>query len=684
MFDGWGRYFLIALFFFPISLIASGSDSLLLELEAHPEADTGRVMLLLELANTQYGSNPVQAAKWNEEALAISKQEHFDFGQVKAHYLTAVLTMFRSECDSTNVYLDSAEALLPHPQLPGYQAKVYNLRAICREQMGDFEEAVAYYQMALKQAEELENDLLTASLHTNLGNVYKVLGNFEGAWKSHQLALPTLKNAGQEGALGSLYTNIGEVKMEMGLPDSALVYYRLSRYYKERSQKYINLSSAFHGLGLAHWKLNAPDSAEYYFDLALEWAGKYNNRSSLIETYTSYGEFLFEQGRTADAEEKIRPIFELDSTHQVPNRLIQAYQTFAKIQADKGDFALAYRYQREYLTRRDSMYSMNLAHQIAEYQERYHAEKRDLKITRLEAEESKKEATIAAQNLWVGFAMGLAVVLLIVAMVILWVYQKSKRLNTLLASKAQIISEQNDVLLERNQQLEELSREKDGLVEVVAHDLKAPLNSSMALIDLAESEDDLPPTQQQYLGMMRKVNSRGLQLISDLLRLHAAEDRGAEYTPEVRPLGPEFDSLLQGFQKEAERKGIALRAPMVPPTATACLPWEPFHRIIENLVSNAIKFSPGGTTVEVGLVEIPNELVVVVKDEGPGISEEDQAKMFQKFQKLSAQPTAGEHSTGLGLAIVKTLLEQIGGRIEVESELGQGTTFRVAVALASA
>jgi len=98
-------------------------------------------------------------------------------------------------------------------------------------------------------------------------------------------------------------------------------------------------------------------------------------------------------------------------------------------------------------------------------------------------------------------------------------------------------------------------------------------------------------------------------------------------------------------------------------------------RAIENLLSNAIKFSPENKKVFVSLGSSPQSIEFSVKDEGPGISKEDQLKLFQRFQQLTAQPTGGESSSGLGLFIVKTIVDKIGGEVLCESEIGSGAKF---------
>ncbi|ETR74573.1 MAG: hypothetical protein OMM_06245 [Candidatus Magnetoglobus multicellularis str. Araruama] len=96
-------------------------------------------------------------------------------------------------------------------------------------------------------------------------------------------------------------------------------------------------------------------------------------------------------------------------------------------------------------------------------------------------------------------------------------------------------------------------------------------------------------------------------------------------------------------------------------------------------MSNAIKYSPFDTTIYVLLKQLESEIMVSVRDEGPGISQKDQTRMFGHFQKLSARPTGGEKSIGLGLAIVKKIIDAHQGRLEVHSDLGEGATFLFAL-----
>jgi signal transduction histidine kinase len=134
---------------------------------------------------------------------------------------------------------------------------------------------------------------------------------------------------------------------------------------------------------------------------------------------------------------------------------------------------------------------------------------------------------------------------------------------------------------------------------------------------------------------------------------------------------------VEGYRQRARAKRIELhfeennRPSMVAADTTQLV------QIMDNLVSNAVKYSPSGKNIYVRVYQVDSRVRAEIKDEGPGISAEDQKRLFGKFARLSARPTAGEHSTGLGLAIVKRLVESMKGEVWCESHPGDGAAFIV-------
>jgi len=242
----------------------------------------------------------------------------------------------------------------------------------------------------------------------------------------------------------------------------------------------------------------------------------------------------------------------------------------------------------------------------------------------------------------------------------------------ILALKAEQLRLKNADLERQNTSLAELNREKDNLISVVAHDLRAPLNRSLSLCGFI-----LPglftAEQKKIINLMIQVNNDGLQLVEGILNVDAAAYRDpSPVTINLRHFIT--DHLEKFFTGQAGKKGIWIHTAIenhLEITTDA----HSLRRIIDNLVSNAVKFSAPDTNIFIRVLSIDDAIHISIQDQGPGISAEDQKKMFRKFQKLTAVPTSGETSTGLGLAIVKDLVEKLHGKITVNSELGQGTEF---------
>jgi two-component system, sensor histidine kinase and response regulator len=227
----------------------------------------------------------------------------------------------------------------------------------------------------------------------------------------------------------------------------------------------------------------------------------------------------------------------------------------------------------------------------------------------------------------------------------------------------------------RNKQVGDLVHEKQQLIGLVSHDLKGPFNRIFALIQLLEiTNENLTPDQLEYLGKMHQIVADGLGMIRNLLDNRRLEDQGIDLAFEPLNLSNVLGSLVKNYRTLSEKKNIPIHFE-APEEAVVLADKLYVYRIFENLISNALKFSPEKRKIYVTIEEIDSKIEIKVKDEGPGISEEDQKKLYQKFQRLSARPTGGESSTGLGLAIVKALVEKMGSELRCESQLGVGTTF---------
>jgi len=239
-----------------------------------------------------------------------------------------------------------------------------------------------------------------------------------------------------------------------------------------------------------------------------------------------------------------------------------------------------------------------------------------------------------------------------------------------------VLRSKNHIALQ-NTHLSALMQDKNELMGIVAHDLKNPLSAIKGYAEeLHEAADEM--TLEDiclYASKIEDSSQRMFSLISNLLDINAVESGKMKIVRQKTSLGQVLAECVARHQDRAIQKHITLEF-----SGTACsveTDAQLFHQIMDNLISNAIKYSPPRTRVSVQVSIVDGKIYCVVEDQGPGLSIEDQAKLFGKFTRLTPIPTAGEHSTGLGLFIVKKLVDTLKGKIWCESQLGQGSRFIV-------
>ena len=227
----------------------------------------------------------------------------------------------------------------------------------------------------------------------------------------------------------------------------------------------------------------------------------------------------------------------------------------------------------------------------------------------------------------------------------------------------------------KNENLEDLNREKDGMVDVVAHDLKSPLNNIKGFVELIKLEGELNKAQGELLERINGVINEGFSLIVDILDAHAYDHTNSTLNISKISIKEFVLSLKDKYEQRLKAKNQLLHLGNISNSMMLRTDKSILNRILDNLITNAIKFSNIGRSIYLHSFEENNSIRFSLRDEGPGISEKDQKIMFQMFQKLSARPTGNESSSGLGLSIVKSLVEKLNGKIEVKSTLGEGTEF---------
>ncbi len=239
------------------------------------------------------------------------------------------------------------------------------------------------------------------------------------------------------------------------------------------------------------------------------------------------------------------------------------------------------------------------------------------------------------------------------------------------------------------ERLREMNDEKNEFMGIAAHDLRNPLSAIKGYAEMI-SEDaaalkqghvkDLAAFSAELDANGKKIEdtaARMAGMVQNLLDANRIERGEMKLNLAPTELSVVLSSVVESQQPHAAAKQQAIHLESASGPASVSVDPHVMVQVLENLLSNAVKYSPAGKRIFARLKKTNDSAWIEVQDEGPGLSAEDQKKLFGKFARLSAKPTGGESSTGLGLSIVKRMVESMNGQVWCESEPGNGAKFTV-------
>jgi|GEM_PF-3183627 len=257
--------------------------------------------------------------------------------------------------------------------------------------------------------------------------------------------------------------------------------------------------------------------------------------------------------------------------------------------------------------------------------------------------------------------------------------QETKLLEGRVAERTFELANNNQTLAAQNENLKRLTEEKNLFMGIAAHDLRSPLACMTLQLDILQDETDLHKIR---LGMQKTQAGaiRMADLITSMLDIAAIEAGKRSPRPVALDLAVILFQVANAYRPAAEAKGIQLNLRIPDPVPDLFADDTMVREVLENLVSNAIKFTPACLPSAEVSIEVEHEIgwtYLNIQDQGPGFSKEDLNVIFKPFSRLSARPTGGESSTGLGLFIIKQLVASMGGEIRLSSLPGCGARFTI-------
>jgi len=581
------------------------------------------VDMLNNLSTKYIYDNPDSGLYYSNIALALAQKQQYTAGQVRAMNNIGKGYYVRGSYDSSLVISDKALKLSET-----IQDSLDMGVAICNIGLvylghEEFEKAIKQFTKALAIETSIKDSLQMAKNLFDLGICYDETRDLPKAVDFLSAAIAIDPSTEDHHITAMAYNRLGKTEFHGKNYAKGIEYYQKVLNYHVYSDKW-ETSFACQGLAEIYYALGQYVSAVLYAKKAFEAAKDMNAKW--------------------DAE--------------------QALVILAKSQAAAGDFTNAYHYQVLDQIYKDSLYA-EAKQQVENY---FKLQAKEAANAALEKENKLIQEKVRLTLILNIIISAFAVTLIIAIVLLLRNYRAKLKLNSELVVK--------------NESISRLNHMKDQLFSVVSHDLRGPMSSLEQTLQFV-NENELTDEQQKFLlESLGKQLTVSNQMLNNLLTWAITQRKGI--AAEIHKVEPDIilQEILAVFELIADKKNIGILyngTDGVPLLADE----NQFRIIVQNLLNNAIKFTPKGGNISIYFTQIKNSVSIHIKDTGVGMTQEKQEKLFKSFgAAITSYGTAKEKGTGIGLMIVKEFVDQNNGILSVTSEVDKGTTFSVSFPLA--
>lgn len=553
---------------------------------------------------------------------------------------------------------------------------------------GDYVKSFNHYIEAVKTFKEI-NDLDGLGYgYKSLSELYQTQSDWPKALEMSQKALEIRQETNNIGGRISSLIELAVIYELMGNFQKAFEYYIQAKVNAESIDDYINIARIDLGIAKLRFNQGKYDEALIFANKAMATAGGTTNYNLINLINLELGKAFYVKGDFKSAKKYFQDILKQSDKAGELELEKDAYYFLSEIGLKENKPLEAYNYFMRYDDIQNKLNSAEASRTIAKYESRIEIENRERENQLLKANQARDQAIIERRGI---LNMALAVVIIVVTILLATLWYTSRKRRSLydelsvkndrigtqgreIAQQNIQISEQNVKLQKRNNQLAKLNNEKDTLMNIVAHDLKSPFNRIHGLTELLKLTG-LDEEQGNYVNLLQDISLSSVHLIGDLLDVSAFEIDERKTIVSKIDVSEVLIDKAKSFYADAKGKSIEIKTDITGDNLFLESDQVYLSRILDNLISNAIKFSDPNSKVILSTGIYEEGIFISVKDFGQGFSEVDKGQLYQKFKKLSAQPTAGESSNGLGLAIVKTLVDRLDADIELVSEPNKGSEF---------
>lgn len=556
-----------------------------------------------------------------------------------------------------------------------------NIEAVCLLILDRQEESIKMHYKILKIREELKDTLALAETLTNIGNIYFRGQDREQALKFYRQAIAYAKKKNNTKLLATLNNNMGNYYMDKYLStkkqsDKILAIQHLKEgiKYKEKLTKDKTLEKSYISLATFYYRTDNLSSALAYAKKSEKLALQNKNDEAMGSTKLLLCQIAIEQNDLEQAQTHLDELY-LYIAKQKAFHILNAHDQDIVVLRDK---IRNLRANTTVSATTDSLQENDYNHALLfsrqklreELNIQYETEKKELENANL-ALKNKIIQDKAEKNK----VLGIGALLFALTLLILIINLKKK--NKALIQSEKSIHEQANMLHQQNIILRQSEAFKAKLFSIVSHDLKSPIHSLKLIIQMSS---DQKLSNEDYAYLMNKLNEEldiTSNLLNDLLYWAKAQMETQSISWDNFNLHNITEKCIHTLSPNVKLKQLEIQN-LIPKDTMVMGDEMRCEFVIRNIIHNAIKYSNICASIEVGLFDGENEWDFYIKDNGIGISKERLEQLFTYSKSpQSSVGTNNEQGAGIGLLLCHDFIESLGWRLQVESELGQGTIFHI-------
>jgi signal transduction histidine kinase len=519
---------------------------------------------------------------------------------------------------------------------------IYKTRGNIHYTQSDYMDALEDYLLSLEYFNKVEDTLNIANVYNNLGILYEDQGNCEEARNYYSDALEIYKALHDFHGQATIYLNLGWLYDNMGQQDSSIFYSNKSLAINSEIKDDLLEAILHTNIGRAYMHKESYDSASRYFDMGMEGYTLVRDIEGVTEVNRYMGEMYMMQGKYSDGLKHLDKAEEFATRHMFKELLVETYELKSRVYKEIGDFESSLEYHQKFKVLSDSIFTAEKDRALYALQiKQIHEQETEA----LNQQNQLQEEQLNSAKFKNYLLLAISIFSLLVMLIATYYFMNKQKTSLQLKQQNVEIREQqkeiekqqnklarvNKDLQNKNLSLNKLNKEKDYLLHVVAHDLKGPLNQMAGLSQVIRLEEsNLSETQMSCVEKIETVSTRLSNMVDKILDIDAIEKKSSNLAMEELDLREILDETIEEFESVARIKKITIHQNLNGAAAMVKIDRQHALQVFENLISNAIKFSPPNKDVFVSIREDSDEVVAEVKDQGPGLTEDDFKKVFKK------------------------------------------------------